>query len=272
MKFTPEVIAALQILREHAENDFERHRINVLERDLTAPPQVEIVDDTHQRFDGVTYHKDKGGHYRTTVPIHRAHWSYYHGEVPKGYDIHHINGDKTNNDISNLLILKKSEHHSLHRHIAIAKEYTCVCDVCGKIFSSLSPKANTRFCSAACNAQAQRKRKKNYTIRKCVVCGKNFSVFKTKTTRCCSKSCAMTLSWQTGREKITEKICPTCNKKFSPKRRKQIYCSRTCAAKSRETLTEKICPVCGRKFMPANSKVTYCSKTCSNKAMWARKK
>jgi len=55
MKFTPEVVAALKVLRDNAETDFERHRIDVLERDLTAPPAPEVIDDKHQRFNGVTY-------------------------------------------------------------------------------------------------------------------------------------------------------------------------------------------------------------------------
>ena len=61
MKFTPEVIAALQVLKDNAENDFERHRIDILERDLTAPfvddtrrQSPKIIDLTGQRFGKLT--------------------------------------------------------------------------------------------------------------------------------------------------------------------------------------------------------------------------
>ena len=57
MKKPDRVAELLAELRDLTENDFERHRINVLERDLTSPPTVEIIDDTHQRFNGVTYSK-----------------------------------------------------------------------------------------------------------------------------------------------------------------------------------------------------------------------
>lgn len=50
MEMTPEVITALTVLRNAAENDFERHRINVLERDLTSPPRVEVIDSAHQKL------------------------------------------------------------------------------------------------------------------------------------------------------------------------------------------------------------------------------
>ena len=32
------------------------------------------------------------------------------------FDVHHINGDKENNDPSNLMLLSKSNHHHLHTH------------------------------------------------------------------------------------------------------------------------------------------------------------
>jgi hypothetical protein len=44
----------------------------------------------------------------------------HHGEIPKdsqgrSYDIHHIDGDYTNNDLSNLLALSIEEHYNLHK-------------------------------------------------------------------------------------------------------------------------------------------------------------
>ena len=65
MKFTPEVIAALNVLRNAAENDFERHRLDVLERDLAATRRnkindnnrfqsPKIIDLTGQRFGKLT--------------------------------------------------------------------------------------------------------------------------------------------------------------------------------------------------------------------------
>ena len=115
LKFTPEVIAALQTLKDAAENDFERHRINVLERDLTAPPKVEVIDDNHQKFDGITYCKDKSGHYRATFHIQRAVVTYYTGESLCGYDIHHVDFNPDNNSADNLIKLTRAEHQKLYK-------------------------------------------------------------------------------------------------------------------------------------------------------------
>jgi hypothetical protein len=53
---------------------------------------------------------------REYIKIYKQH----HGEIPRdsqgrSYDIHHIDGDCTNNDISNLVALSIEEHYNLHR-------------------------------------------------------------------------------------------------------------------------------------------------------------
>jgi len=45
---------------------------------------------------------------------HQLVWELNYGEIPKGYDIHHINGNKLDNKIDNLEILTKSEHTKKH--------------------------------------------------------------------------------------------------------------------------------------------------------------
>jgi len=42
--------------------------------------------------------------------MHRYVWQKERGEIPEGWDIHHINEDKTDNRIENLECLPKSEH------------------------------------------------------------------------------------------------------------------------------------------------------------------
>lgn len=60
------------------------------------------------------------GYYQITSKIHNGkllHRLIYEsvwGKIPEGYVIHHIDGDKTNNCILNLLIVDKEHHSSLH--------------------------------------------------------------------------------------------------------------------------------------------------------------
>lgn len=56
------------------------------------------------------------GYYRLTnkrdkhISLHRYVWEKEIGIIPIGFDIHHIDGNKTNNNIKNLECLSKSEH------------------------------------------------------------------------------------------------------------------------------------------------------------------
>jgi HNH endonuclease/Helix-turn-helix domain of resolvase len=46
--------------------------------------------------------------------LHRDVWKSVHGDIPMGYDIHHKDEDKSNNDIENLELLPTAEHTQLH--------------------------------------------------------------------------------------------------------------------------------------------------------------
>ena len=45
---------------------------------------------------------------------HRVVWEQANGPIPNAYHIHHKDGDRSNNDLSNLEILSDSEHRHLH--------------------------------------------------------------------------------------------------------------------------------------------------------------
>lgn len=46
---------------------------------------------------------------------HRFIWRMHNGEIPLGSFIHHIDGDKSNNNIDNLVCVSREEHGILHR-------------------------------------------------------------------------------------------------------------------------------------------------------------
>ena len=260
MNFTPEVIAAIETLRKNAVNDFELHRISVLEKDLTAPPKVEVVDDTHQKFNGVVYGKcKKDKHYYKNISLHKAVYEYHFGSVPSiKYDIHHEDWNPDNNGITNLKPLTRSEHHSLHlRKYAKIKK---ICPFCGKEFLSRYP--NQKYCSRDCYSSMCK-----IKTRICPVCGKEFTPY--QNTSCCSKSCAAKLRIRNADNE--EKICPICGEKFIPEMKRTRYCSRKCYQKAQQKSC--ICVVCGEEFInKSHAKVLCCSKYCANKLRWQTRK
>jgi hypothetical protein len=72
-------------------------------------------------YDEIKFNKDKKtGYYLsnrkvngTRIRLHRYVWIKFNGGIPKDYHIHHIDHNKDNNDISNLILISKQEH-SIH--------------------------------------------------------------------------------------------------------------------------------------------------------------
>jgi predicted nucleic acid-binding Zn ribbon protein len=184
---------------------------------------------------------DKTGYYLSSTKIgtrrKRLHVYVYECErgqaVPVGYQIHHIDGDKSHNDISNLACIPLHDHLSYHsqtyanehkeemtkqledirpkasqwhasaeghewhkKHYAKMKDALYV----KRTFKCLvcgkefeSTKVDSKFC---CNAHKTRYRKSlglDNETRKCVVCGRNFSANKYQPTKTCSKECKKVL-------------------------------------------------------------------------------
>lgn len=242
MKNTKRAAELLAELRTLAENDFERYRINVLEQDLTAPPKVEVIDDNYQKFNGVLYRKNNHGHYSTGQGIHQVVYRYYCGEIPTGYEIHHKDKNKSNNDIFNLQILTKAEHQKLHNqkgNVLVRKEeITTTCANCGKIFSTRR-RGIIKFCCKKCSDEYHYNRLKKRTLEEhgitkiCEFCGKKFETrFNYTQQRFCSKECSYKA--RRGPRVAHHKICAFCGKEFivNECRKNQMYCSRDCFLKA----------------------------------------
>ena len=146
----------------------------------------------YQWFNGKRYTKTEDGHYRGYHGkyLHRAVWEYCNGEIPSDCLIHHIDGDPSNNDISNLELIKKSEHKKIHIQMTPEEHY--ICEYCGKEYTRKHKGKPNRFCSRECCHKWNYKY--NHEIRICLVCGKEFSTYKYGSKKHCSKECAIKAS------------------------------------------------------------------------------
>jgi hypothetical protein len=77
--------------------------IKVTEERVIVPIQI---------FNGKEYrlYKDENYFSRGRKRLHTEVWKFYKGDIPKGYHVHHVDGNSHNNDISNLNIVLASLH------------------------------------------------------------------------------------------------------------------------------------------------------------------
>ena len=77
--------------------------------------------------------------------------------------VHHIDGNKFNNDISNLQLMNNKEHSKQHTQKRGHKMVLLKCPECGNIFKMrynqcfLSKNAKSSFCSRSCSGSFNRK-------------------------------------------------------------------------------------------------------------------
>lgn len=65
----------------------------------------------YQRKDG--YYQISSGEHQGKL-LHRLIYEENFGPIPEGFHIHHLDNDKNNNALENLVLISKSNHHKLH--------------------------------------------------------------------------------------------------------------------------------------------------------------
>lgn len=85
---------------------------------------------------------------------HHFVWWKHNGQiVSDGFQMHHKDGNKRNNSIENLELLKKEEHEFIHSSTKSVKMYEIKCPVCEVIFYRRTghvKKGSLSFCSSKC--------------------------------------------------------------------------------------------------------------------------
>lgn len=132
---------------------------------------------------GHAWHSYNGGYYersekrkgvKTSYRLHREVYREHHGVVPDGHDVHHVNHDKTDNSVGNLLAVTRSEHRKLHgppprADWAIRPTFDVDCEDCG---ATVQRKRKGPVVCQRC--QHRRADKKRTLPRKCRECGADF--------------------------------------------------------------------------------------------------
>lgn len=107
-------------------------------REKIEKGETQILDTKDGGF--IPFRKAPNGYWRNNSNgvkyLHREKMRLYLGfteEQMKGYEVHHVDGNINNNDLSNLKLLTKVEHHKIHdRRNKDSKRH--VCKRCGRTY------------------------------------------------------------------------------------------------------------------------------------------
>ena len=188
----------------------------------------------------------KGYYYNSSIRkrLHQCIWEDANGPVPKGYQIHHIDGNKDNNDLSNLTCISAKEHRKLH-------------------FDQMSEEQQNRV-----------RRNMEENARPAAIewhksdAGKDWHSIHSRQ------------QWE-NHAFDRELICSNCGKSFIghlAKKGGNTFCSNACKSAYRRKMkvdcVPRICPICGKQFLASKfdkREVITCSRSCGNR-LWHRKK
>jgi hypothetical protein len=182
-------------------------------------------------YDGLRFCRDdKTGYYLNSTirkRLHRYVWEQEVGAVPAGCQIHHIDGNKANNDIANLAILTSAGHQRLHGREIARKEKSRE-NI--KKAQQAAPAWHHSAEGRVWHSKHMQGFKQPRVTKVCTQCGAEF--LGTKYSRFCSNKCKSKWRRDQGLDDI-EKVCEWCGKPYVvSKYAKQKYCSMECQHKA----------------------------------------
>jgi len=182
---------------------------------------------------------------RIRIYLHQETWEHYNGTIPKGYHIHHIDGDTRNNSIENLECLTPKEHVNKHPMVGDRLEKQLLhldkIRILAKVWHNSDE--GKEHCAKISKEFRDSPKGKGFHKRIAKLSYKNF--------------------------KPIEKNCEQCGVKYMTKTHgnSNRFCSKSCVSKHRKLSgiddIISICALCGNEFKKnkyVNKK--YCSNDC----------
>lgn len=197
--------------------------------------EIQKISETIQKFDGVSYYRCGPYFQRKGKRLHRMVWEAHNGPVPPGFEVHHINGDRADNEIENLQLMPGEEHRKYHTNQPerIKKSRENI----GKAIEAARAWHGTEEGAAVHSRIAkeywQTTEVRTYT---CTYCGKQYASVRkfgpNENTFCCN---AHKTAWRYKNGTDDEqRTCPVCGNTFRRnKYAKTVCCSAACARQKR---------------------------------------
>lgn len=187
-------------------------------------------------FNGLKFTRDdKTGYYLNSTirkRLHRYVWEYFNGHVPTNYCVHHKDGDKSNNNIKNLVLINPSKHATLHgienslsvQWLNKARENMRVNVIPAAVKWHKSNEGREWHARHYQKVKHKLRAKETKT---CECCGREYEGFKVN--RFCSNKCKSAWRRRAGVDNET-RICAYCEREFETnKYDKAKCCSMSCS-------------------------------------------
>ncbi len=197
--------------------------------------RVNVISESKQEFNGLTYYLCDKYFQKKGIRLHRVVWMYHNGEIPKGFHVHHIDSDRSNNQIENLELISKNIHAKNHSLEPERVEYS------KKHIETIRVKAIEWHGSKEGLEWHSKQGKENWAKRIlnkyiCTYCNTNFetlNIYAEKSNHFCSNKCKSGFRRKQGTDNI-EYTCQYCKEPFiASKYIKKNCCSRDCSVKLR---------------------------------------
>lgn len=196
-------------------------------------------------FNGIKFTRDeKTGYYLNSTirkRLHRYVWEFYNGPIESGYDIHHIDGDKSNNDISNLAKISRKKHAEIHgdmqsEELIAKKRINMKEKVLPEAIKWHKSEEGRKWHSKHSLEISKNLKEKMYV---CLNCDTHFYKKPYGTNKFCSNKCKSSYRRKLGIDNV-EKICENCGGVFiDNKYNKRKYCSKECSKSSKDNKIKK---------------------------------
>lgn len=197
--------------------------------------KVKVISPTIQEFNGERYYSCGKYYQHGGKRLHRAVWEYHNGEIPKGYHVHHKDGNVSNNQLENLMLLDPSYHLSLHGKDPQKFEYQ------HRHIKEMQEQAKEWHRSEEGREWHRKHGKDTWQAHEqqtyiCSFCGKEFqtlNVYGDHQNRFCSNKCRAAFRRASGVDD-EDRTCEYCGKTFrANKYTPNKFCSVECARKKR---------------------------------------
>lgn len=191
-------------------------------------------------LDGISFYDNGKGYFYNAARrlyLHRYVWEKANGiKIPEGHHVHHIDGNKNNNDPSNLQMLTADEHRVLHVE-SMTEELK------QKLRENLERTARPLAIEWHKSAEGRKWHVEQYEKTKdklhaafegvCEQCGEAFENTDRGVNRFCSNRCKSKWRRDNGLDN-EQRTCTYCGKTFEVnKYSKTKNCSRSCANRAR---------------------------------------